>query len=60
VVYRGGTSSFQIYKSGIHICLVGVEVVFNGVYRADEFIQDLFGGLCFSLVAEERLVVGID
>jgi hypothetical protein len=39
--------------------LVGVKVFFNGLYRADEFIQELFGGLCISLVAEERLVVGI-
>jgi hypothetical protein len=39
--------------------LVGVKVFFNGLNRADEFIQELFGGLCISLVADERLVVGI-
>jgi hypothetical protein len=70
VVYRGGTSSFyvlnsgvyscfNVIKSGVDSCLVCVEVFFNGLNRADEFIQELFGGLCISLVADERLVVGI-
>ncbi len=39
--------------------MVGVKVFFNGLNRADEFIQELFGGLSISLVADERLVVGI-
>ena len=60
MVYCGGTCSFQIYKSGINVSLVGVEVDFYCLYRADEFVQELFGGLGFSLVAEERLVVGVD
>jgi hypothetical protein len=60
VVYGGGTCSFQIYKSGIYISLIGVEVFFNCLYRSDEFIQELLSSLGFSLVAEERLMVGVD
>ena len=60
IVYRGGTGSFQFGKPGIHISLVCVHVSLDELYLAEEFIQLSLGGLCLSLVAEERLVVGVD
>ncbi len=60
IVYRGGTGSFQFGKPGIHISLVCVQVTLDEFYLAEDFIQQSLGGMCLPLVAEDRLVVGVD
>ncbi len=60
IVYCCCTGRFYFGKPGIHIGLVCVKVSLDELYLAEEFIQQSLGGLCLPLVAEERLVVGVD